>query len=141
MVSAVAIALAGGILVSLSRQLNGRLSLNTSALESSFWNHVVGLAVLVLAALIWGGLLTPGWQEAPLWAYVGGPVGVVFIAASSWLITRIGAVRTAALIIAGQMVFGVILDLIMGAPGSNLARVTGVALILAGMLVAGRAKR
>lgn len=129
--------LAGG-LVGLSRQINGRLALSTSAMESSFWNHAVGLGFVTITALLIGGLFAGEPQSAPWWAYLGGPVGVVFIAAGSWLIARIGAAQTAMLIIAGQMISGVMLDLIMGAPGNPLARITGVALILTGMWVARR---
>lgn len=130
-----ALAFLAGVLVILSRQVNGRLSLSTSALESAFWNHLVGLAVLTLVALAFGGLFTPGAADVPPWAYAGGTVGVVFIAASSWLITRIGAAQTALLIIAGQMVSGVLLDLWRDAPGNPWARVGGVALILAGLWI------
>lgn len=130
-----ALAFLAGVLVIISRQVNGRLALSTSALESSFWNHVVGLVVLSLVALVFGGLFTPGVADVPLWAYAGGTVGVVFIAASSWLITRLGAARTAMMIIAGQMVFGVVLDFWLGAPGNPWARILGVALILTGMWV------
>ncbi|MEY1554320.1 DMT family transporter [Yoonia sp. R2331] len=129
----VLIAFLGGASVSLSRQINGRLSLSTSALHSSFWNHIVGLGLLTCMALVFGGLFTPGIADIPSWAYLGGTVGVVFIALSSWLVARIGAAQTALLIIAGQMISGVVLDIVMGAPGQPLARVAGVALILAGM--------
>lgn len=131
-----ALALLAGALVSLSRQINGRLALSTSALESSFWNHIVGFAFITLVALIIGGLFAGQPQAAPWYAWLGGPIGVVFIAAGSWLIPRIGAAQTALLIIAGQMISGVVLDVAMGAPGSPLARIIGVALILAGMWVA-----
>lgn len=136
-----ALAFIAGGLVILSRQVNGRLSLSTSALESSFWNHAVGLAVLTLAALVFGGLFTPGIADVPYWAYAGGTVGVVFIAASSWLVTRIGAARTAMLIIAGQMVSGVVLDLWLGAPGNPVARIAGVGLILSGMWISQRSEK
>lgn len=131
----VLIAFLGGASVSLSRQINGRLSLSTSALHASFWNHAVGFAFLTLLALGLGGLWTPGIAEVPYWAYLGGTIGVVFIALSSWLVAKIGAAQTALLIIAGQMVFGVVLDIAMDAPGSPVARITGVGLILAGMLL------
>jgi bacterial/archaeal transporter family-2 protein len=131
----VALALVAGSLVSLSRQLNGRLALATSPLVSSFWNHVVGLAVLVLSGLVFGGLWPDGLASAPWTAWIGGPIGVVFIAASSWAVARVGASNTALLVIAGQMVSGVLLDLAQGASGSALARATGVALIIAGVLV------
>ena len=136
-----ALALLAGALVSLSRQINGRLALSTSAMESSFWNHIVGLAFITLAALAVGGLFAGDPQDAPWWAYLGGPIGVIFIAAGSWLIPRIGAAQTALLIIAGQMVSGVVLDVVLGAPGSPTARIAGVGLILAGMWVARSAKR
>ena len=135
MVVAVAVAFLAGVLVILSRQINGRLSLNTSALESSFWNHIVGAVALTLAALVFGGLRDAQVDQVPWWAWLGGTGGVVFIAASSWLVTRLGAAQTALLIIAGQMVSGVALDLWTGAPGSPWARAVGVALILAGMWV------
>ena len=133
-----AIAVLGGVLVSLSRQINGRLSLSLSALHSSFWNHLVGFLAVTVFGVFFGGLLTGDPWGAPWWAYLGGPIGFVFIAASSWAITRIGAAQTALLIIAGQMVFGVIVDVAIGAAGNTTARIVGVALILAGMIVARR---
>ncbi|MDP5084086.1 MAG: DMT family transporter [Yoonia sp.] len=135
-----ALAILAGVLVSLSRQINGRLALSTSALESSFWNHLVGLVFITIVALLIGGLFAGAPAASPWWAYLGGPVGVIFIAAGSWLIARIGAAQTALLIIAGQMVSGVVLDIAMGAPGNPWARIIGVALILAGMLVSSGAR-
>lgn len=128
------LALIAGLLVSLSRQINGRLSLSTSPMESSFWNHIVGFGILSVIAVIFGGLFpTDKPLDPPLLAYISGPLGVVFVALSSWLVARIGAVQTAILIIAGQMISGVVLDLIQDAPGSPIARILGVALILLGM--------
>jgi len=135
------LAVLAGILVSLSRQINGRLALSTSAMESSFWNHLVGLVFITLAALVFGGLFAGAPLASPWWAYLGGTVGVIFIAMGSWLIQRIGAAQTALMIIAGQMVSGVVLDVAMGAPGNLWARIAGVGLILAGMIVAQTGKR
>ena len=135
MIGFAALAVLAGVLVALSRQINGRLALSTSAMESSFWNHLVGLVFITLAALAIGGLFAGEPAASPWWAFLGGPVGVIFIAAGSWLIARIGAAQTAMLIIAGQMISGVVLDIVLGAPGNPLARSIGVALILAGMWV------
>ncbi len=131
-----ALAVLGGVLVSLSRQLNGRLSLSTSALHSSYWNHIVGLVFVTVVGLAVGSLFAGDPWAAPWWAYLGGPIGFVFIAASSWAITRIGAAQTALLIIAGQMISGVVVDIALGTAGNTTARIAGVALILAGMIVA-----
>lgn len=131
-----ALAILGGVLVSLSRQLNGSLSIYTSALHSSYWNHIVGLAFITAIGVIFGGLFIGDPWGAPWWAYLGGPIGFVFIAASSWAVLKIGAAQTAMLIIAGQMISGVVLDVLLGTAGNTVARIIGVALILAGMLVA-----
>lgn len=134
MVIYAALAVIAGLLVSLSRQINGRLSLSTSPMESSFWNHIVGFAILSVIALIFGGLFPADKPlDPPLVAYISGPLGVVFVALSSWLVARIGAAQTAILIIAGQMISGVVLDLIQNAPGNPIARVAGVGFILLGM--------
>lgn len=135
MTVAVIFALLAGTLVSVSRQINGRLALSTSALAASFWNHVVGFVFLVAAGLAFGGLWPAGTAEAPWFAWIGGPVGVVFVAAGSVLVARIGAVNTALLIIGGQMVTGVLIDLWRDTPGDPWLRGAGVVLILAGMAI------
>lgn len=128
----------GGILVGLSRQLNGRLSISTTPLIASFWNHAVGFAVLTVLGLFVGGLLPAGAGEAPWYAYLGGPIGVIFVAAGSWAIARIGAVNSALLIIGGQMVTGVALDYVSAAPTSFWANATGIVLIIGGMVLSRR---
>lgn len=129
----IVLALAGGALVSLSRSLNGRLAQGTSPLGSSAWNHAVGFAALSGVALALGGLMPDGWPEAPWTAWAGGPLGVVFVALGSYLVARIGAALTAMLVIAGQMVSGVALDLAQGAAGAIWLQAAGVVLILAGV--------
>jgi transporter family-2 protein len=136
----IVLACLAGVLVGLSRQINGRLSLSTSPLIASFWNHLVGFAALTALGLVIGGLIPPGAFTAPWHAYVGGPIGVVFVAAGSWLVARIGAVNTALLVIGGQMVSGVALDLFSAAPPALWASALGVALILAGMALTQRRK-
>jgi len=128
----IAYAIAAGLLVGLSRQLNGRLSLSTSPLIASFFNHLIGFVFLTALGLALGNLLVPGAASTPWWAFFGGPIGVIFVASGSWLIARIGAVNTALLVIGGQMVSGVALDLARGIPMTLWASTLGVALILAG---------
>ena len=138
MLLAITYALLGGLLVGLSRQLNGRLALSTSPLIASFWNHIVGFVFLTGLGLVIGGLIPEGAFDAPWYVYIGGPIGVIFVASGSWLIARIGAVNTALLVIGGQMVFGVALDLFRGAPVTVWASALGVVLILAGMALTQR---
>jgi bacterial/archaeal transporter family-2 protein len=133
-------AFGAGLLISLSRQLNGRLSLATSPLASSFWNHWVGFAALVLFGAVAGGLWPATVADVPIYAWVGGPLGVVFIALGSYCLSRLGAARTAMLVIAGQMVTGAALDLARGQSGSVWMTAAGVALIIGGMAMGQRAR-
>jgi transporter family-2 protein len=135
-------AVLAGALIGLSRQLNGRLSLSRGALVASFWNHLVGFGALLAAALLLAALAAPPdlttLARTPLWAWAGGTLGVLFVAAGSWLVARLGAARTAVLVIAGQMVSGALLDTLrLGWDGAPL-RALGVAVILAGVLAGER---
>jgi len=138
MINLIVFAALAGVLIGVSRQVNGRLSLSTSPLVSSFWNHLVGFVLLTVIGLGLGGLIPPTAASAPWFDYVGGPLGVVFVAAGSWLIPRIGATNTALLIIGGQMISGVVLDLLSASPKPLLASVIGVALILGGVALTQR---
>jgi bacterial/archaeal transporter family-2 protein len=133
MIGFIALALFGGLLVSLSRQLNGALSLTTSALMASFWNHAVGLGVMLAILAAMPAIWPDSFAGIPFWAWLGGPVGVIFVASGSWLIVRIGAALTAILVIAGQMVGGVVLDLLRGVERVLAYDALGIALIVAGV--------
>lgn len=131
-------AFGAGLLVILSRQVNGRLSLSSTPMISSFWNHIVGFVVLTVLGLVIGGLIPSNLAEIPWWVFSGGAIGVIFVASGSWLITRIGAVNSTLLVISGQMVSGVIFDLLRGAPVTLWASAAGVILIIAGMALTQR---
>lgn len=138
MIAAIAFAAVSGVLVGINRQVNGRLGLSTSPLSASLVNHLVGFVLLTLLATAIGGVVSEEAAQSPWYAYLGGPLGVIFVATSSWLIPRIGAVHTTLLLISGQMVSGVLMDVIRGTPGLLWARILGIAMILFGMLLTQR---
>jgi transporter family-2 protein len=80
MAAMIALAFAAGLLVSLSRALNGRLALATSPLKASWWNHAIGFVLLFALALALGQLWPDGIAETPPWAWDGGSLGVIFVA-------------------------------------------------------------
>ncbi len=139
MIWMILLGICSGMLVTLSRQLNGRLALSTSAMQSSFWNHFVGFAVLVPCALIAGSLWPAEAATAHWFAWVGGAIGVVFVASGSWLIPRLGAALTGGLLVAGQMLSSVALDLLRGVDAMLALQLAGVLLILFGVYLSRRA--
>ena len=70
MIIFIALAVGAGLLIGLSRQLNGRLALSTNAMESSFWNHIVGLVFVSIIALFIGGMFDGAPLDAPWWVDV-----------------------------------------------------------------------
>ncbi|WP_174804090.1 DMT family transporter [Martelella limonii] len=136
MIAAILYATVTGVLVVLSRQVNGRLSLSTSPMTSSFYNHLVGFVVMSAILIALGGLWPRSLAGIPVHAFLGGPLGVIFVAAGSWVIPKIGAVNTAVLIIGGQMIAGAAMDMADGITASPLLRLSGLLLILAGILLA-----
>ncbi|MBL8591303.1 MAG: DMT family transporter [Devosia sp.] len=138
MIEAVVLAFVAGGLVGVSRQLNGRLAVSTSALFASFCNHLVGFVLLTAIGLVIGGLVSDGAFSGPWHIYFGGPVGVVFVALSSWIVGQIGATRSTMLIIAGQVLGGVALDWALTGKAVSPTALCGIVLIVAGVLVAQR---
>lgn len=136
MIVAIFYAVVTGLLVILSRQVNGRLSLSTSPMASSFYNHLVGFIVMSAVLLAVGGFWPASFSDIPSYVYLAGPLGVIFVAAGSWVVPKIGAVNTAVLIIGGQMIAGAAMDMADGATGAPVLRLSGLVLILAGIVLA-----
>ncbi len=133
MLGAVLIALAGGAAVGMSRSINGRLTMDKGAFSASFWNHFIGFALLTVYILLFHRVGLPLLGQTPLWAFCGGIIGAAFVAISSYVFPRIGANRSALLIIGGQMITGLLIDYLRGTAHFHPGQLAGVALILFGI--------
>ncbi|WP_234915672.1 DMT family transporter [Aeromonas caviae] len=101
--------LLNGVAVSLSRTLNGRLASARGAMTASLANHLLGFGLLGALLILKGA---PWERLAGLdpWLLLGGVLGALFVAISSWAIGRIGALACALLIVTGQLAGGALLD-------------------------------
>ncbi|MBO3761028.1 DMT family transporter [Ciceribacter sp. L1K22] len=133
MLTSVLIALAGGAAVGMSRSINGRLTMDRGAFSASFWNHFIGFALLTVYILLLHREGIPLLGATPSWAFTGGIIGAVFVAISSYVFPRIGANRSALLIIGGQMIAGLMIDYLRGTATFHIGQPAGVALILFGI--------
>lgn len=135
------LALLNGGLIAASRSINGRLGMSIGALRSSFWNHLGGLFLLtVLLAAVGLSDLDRAFGAPPA-AYCGGALGALFVAMSSRVLPRLGAVTTLTLVIGGQMATGLVIDYpIWGMPPDPL-RIAAVALIILGAVLMRGASR
>ncbi|WP_020559682.1 DMT family transporter [Thiofilum flexile] len=131
------LALFNGVLIALSRTINGQLGHYVGSLQASFWNHAVGFLFLCcIVAVVYGFALGQfEFQQVPFYAWLGGLWGALFVFSSSYVFPRLGAVNASMLIISGQIVSSVLFDIIQG--GSvNVVRILGIALIAGGVILA-----
>jgi len=130
-----------GAVIAASRAINGRLAIDLGAFKASFWNHIVGFVFLTAVMLAIASMKFDVPSNAPVLAYMGGVFGALFVALNSYVLPRIGVTKTVLLVIGGQMITGVIIDVRNSkSVGSAVAQFVGVGLILLGVYVARTAK-
>ncbi|MBN8528797.1 MAG: DMT family transporter [Caulobacterales bacterium] len=141
--SLVAVVLAGGA-TALQAPTNARLMTAVgSPVNAAFVSFAVGTAALgILALMLQARPDMTAAKSLPWYAWVGGLYGAIFVVAATWGVPRLGVALTITLMVAGQLLVGLILDH-FGAFGQpvqplNLGRVAGVVLVIAGVVMVRR---
>jgi transporter family-2 protein len=134
---AIIFALAAGIAGAAQASISGALGRRVGTIGSAGFGVIVA-AVLVIAlavALGRGGSIVSALHQ-PLWLWLGGLFGAVIVLAIAYAPPRIGTFATVALLIAGQLAAGALIDAYgwLGSPRIpvTLARVAGLVLVTAG---------
>lgn len=132
---AVFFSLAGGFTVVLSRTVNARLSAYTGEMQCSFFNHVTGLLVSVIAA-IWAAEPLPSMHFSikGSWIYCGGMLGVILILCFNLTVPKVSAFRLTLLSFTGQVFTGIIIDVMMKTEYSRSAFI-GALLVTGGIIL------
>jgi transporter family-2 protein len=115
--------------------------LGASTLMAAFVSFSVGTIALGVALAFsgtrWQNLA--GLGDAKAWQLTGGLLGAVFVFATTLLIPRIGAAKVVALIVAGQVLFSLLMDRQgwMGLAARELTtpRLVGALLLVAGVVL------
>lgn len=135
----VVVPLVAGIGMSWQSAVNGLVrAAAQSAIASTFVNFVVGTAVLAVAAAV--SVATQGWPQnwpSEPWFYVGGVIGVIFIAVAAILVRLTGVLLLSMSNVAGQLIASVLLE--AGLPlagGVTAAMAIGTAVALAAVVIA-----
>lgn len=132
---AVFFSLAGGVTVVLSRTVNARLSKHTGEMQSSFFNHVVGLFVSIAAALIVSEpLQTVPFTIQTSWMYCGGILGVTIVLLYNITVPKVPAFRLTLLSFVGQVFTGIVIDILLNVTYSK-ASFTGALLVTGGIVL------
>ncbi|HEY9731023.1 MAG TPA: DMT family transporter [Drouetiella sp.] len=138
------LAIAAGCTSTLQFGINSQLKL----LVGPLWTVAVSLTVSVIGTvlvLICARAPFPDkavLASAPPWMWTGGICGIVFVLAGAVLAPKLGASTYTAALIAGQILFSVLLDHfgVLGFPkhAVNLERLIGIVLLAAGVLLVRR---
>lgn len=133
------LALLNGVCIALSRILNGQLCQTKSAFSASTVNHFVGfgfLSVLIMIFTIPVDSLPP----QPI-LYTGGIIGALYVAINSYIMTRLGSTDAMIMVIAGQMLFGVLMEFFTDDLRNLPLQLSGVGLIIVGIWLKGNVER
>lgn len=130
-----------GFLVPWQTLANNHLRLSTgSPYAASLISYSVGTFALTIACLLSGRLENSLLAfEAPWWMWLGGICGVVALTGNVLLFSRLGAVETVVLPVAGQILMGLLIDQFgwFHAPTDplTLVRMIGACVVMAGVMV------
>ncbi|MEH1167628.1 DMT family transporter [Micromonospora sp. CPCC 205539] len=133
--------LLAGVGIAWQQAVNGRVRMAAgSALTATLVNFVVGTVALLIAfgvdVAVRGG--PTGHLPTEPWLYLGGPIGIVFIAIAAAIVRFTGVLLLGLATIAGQIVGAVLLDVALPTAASHPGPATllGAALTMVAVLVA-----
>lgn len=135
-----ALPMVAGVAVGLQQAVNGRVSQHSGHfMVATLGNFIIGAAALVAIALVHALATGHGPTALPTnpVLYLGGAIGVAFIAMAAHLAQRLGVLTLAVATIAGQIIGSVLLDAIAPTASSHLSATTvlGAALTLVAALI------
>ena len=136
---AVGMTLIVGIVISFQQALNGRVNVvATRPLATAFLNFLMGTFVLAIAlAINLGNGGSIGHLPTTAWLYLGGPIGVIFIATSAYVVKHMGILNFVLSSVTGQLIGALALDWLAPAAHTKVSSylVTGVVMTLGSILI------
>ena len=131
----VLICLLGGVAVAVQASFAGKLSDTVGVVGNGLIVFAGGFLFALLIWLIFQGGQISKLRSVPWYVYLAGPLGIVIISSIGYAIPRIGVASTLTLIVATQLIVGVILDhfgwLTIPRP-VDLQRIIGIGILFLG---------
>ncbi|WP_067648545.1 DMT family transporter [Nocardia harenae] len=125
-----------GVGLAWQQAVNGRVGAVGGPAAAALVNFVAGLLLLVpVAAAVLAIRGLPATPPPEPWLYLGGLIGVVFIAVAAFTVRWIGVLLLGLTSVAGQLSAAVLLD-VLTAPGLSTPAVAACALTLLAVLTA-----
>lgn len=125
-----------GSITLLSMIINSHLATEIGVFQGTLINYIVGLVtttILIFVVRNSINLSFVGFNKIPVWAFLGGLVGVIVVTTSNIVIPKIPTIYTTLLIFIGQLFTGILIDyFIVGFVSKG--KIIGGLLILLGLI-------
>lgn len=129
------ISILAGVSIVVARIINSNLAERIGIFQGTFFNYVVGLIFSAIFLFISSETLNLSILKTnalPIWAYLGGMVGVVVVVLSSYITPKISAFYLTLLMFIGQLFVGIIIDYFT-INKLSVGKIIGGCLVLAGL--------
>lgn len=100
----------GGVAIALQPSINARLAQKVGSYESSLISFAVGTLCMLAVVLVAGRGDLRNALDATWWEISGGLLGAFFVTMTIIAVPRVGTAAVMAIIIAGQLTTGALLD-------------------------------
>jgi transporter family-2 protein len=143
--SLIAVALAGlaGAIVGVQRALNGLINEHSGqSFTTSLLNFIMGssaLGIALLFAVAMGKVEFVALPAGPWWIYMGGTIGVIYIAFTSTIVQHLGVLTFTLFSTGGQLIGALFIDIYSPTEGVSVSvyLVSGIVMTFLGVLVGG----
>ena len=139
----VALAVLAGAIVGIQRALNGKINIYSKQhWTTSLLNFIMGSSfLLILTAILSaaGKYDFVALPSSPWWIYLGGVVGVIYIAYSATIVQHLGVLASTLLSVGGNLFGALLIDLLIPAKGVTVSiwLVLGIILSFLGVMIGG----
>jgi len=145
-ITAIGLALFAGSWVGVQRALNGRInSFSNKSFATSLLNFMTGTSFLLFLLLL-RSLFTDhslnNFTSGPWWMFLGGTVGVIYIALSAHIVQHLGVLEFTLFSVGGMLIGSLLIDLVFPTPGTVISPylIVGIALTYLGVVANGQSR-
>jgi transporter family-2 protein len=143
---AVTLAVLAGSAVGIQRALNGQINtFSKNSFATSQLNFITGTTFLLLLLLLRSAFTDHSimnFTSGPWWVFLGGSIGVFYIAFSAVAVQYVGVLEFTLLSVGGMLVGSLLLDLLLPSQGTQISPylITGIFLTYLGVIANGQSR-
>lgn len=140
------LAIVAGGLVGIQRALNGQInSYSNQSFSTSLLNFISGtifLTTLLIIRLIFTDYSIINMNKGPWWIYLGGPIGVIYIAFTALIVQNLGVFEFTLFSVSGMLIGSLLIDVFVPTQGTNISPylIAGILFTYLGVIANGQAR-